>query len=136
MTITIHITPELESQLREQATQQGLDASEYIVSALQEHLREAKIRRAPHVSETEAQLLQHINQGLPAELWQRYNALLDKRRAETLTPDEQAALIALSDRIEAFNARRIEHLVELARLRHASLPALMEQLGIKPPAYA
>jgi len=136
MTIRINITPELKSQLREQAAKQGLDASEYVVSALQEHLRETQTRHAPRVSETEAQLLQQINQGLPPELWQRYNALLDKRRAETLTPDEQAALIALSDQIEAFNARRIEHLIELARLRQTSLPALMEQLGIKPPAYA
>jgi hypothetical protein len=58
-----------------------------------------------------------LNQGLPPEMWQRYHELLVKRRTETLTPDEQAALIALSDHIEALNARRMARLVELVRLR-------------------
>jgi hypothetical protein len=135
MTITINITPELESQLREQAAKQGLDASEYIVNALQKDLRQPQNQYAPSLPEAEAHLLQQINQGLPPEFWQRYHELLDKRRAETLAPDEQATLITLSDQIEEFNARRIECLIQLARLRQTSLPALMEQRGIKTPSY-
>ncbi len=90
----------------------------------------------PHLPETEADLLQKINQGLSPELWQRYHDLIDKRRAETLTPNEQADLIALSDQIEEANAQRIGWLIELARLRQTTLEVLMEQLGIRAPDYA
>ena len=136
MALTIEITPELESQVREQAEQQGLGTGEYVVNLLQEHLRHTHkldVRRLP---EAEARLLQQINEGLSQEMWHRYTELMVKRRAETLTPDEQAVLIALSDQIEDLNARRVECLAELARLRQISLSELIQQLGIKAPPYA
>ena len=77
-----------------------------------------------------------FNEGPSPDLWQRYNKLIAKRQAETLTPDEQAVLIALSDQIEEFNAHRLESLAELARLRQTSVLDLMQQLGIKAPSYA
>ncbi len=88
-----------------------------------------------HLSEAESRLLEQINLGLSQEDWERYHKLIAKRRAETLTHDEQQELIALSDRIEEANARRIEYLVELARLRGTTLDELMGQLGIKAPSY-
>jgi hypothetical protein len=88
------------------------------------------------LSPAEADLLQKINQGLPPEVWERYHQLVAKRRAETLTPSEHTELIRLSDQIELANARRLEHLVELARLRQISLDTLMDQLVIKAPGYA
>ncbi len=135
MVLTIEITPELESQVRAQAEQQGLGAGEYVVNILQEHLRHTHRLNAHRLPETEAHLLQQINEGLSPERWRRYNELVAKRRAETLTPDEQAALIALSDQIEDLNAHRVECLAELARLRQTSLSDLMQQLGIKAPPY-
>lgn len=135
MLLTIHITPELEAQLRDEAAKEGLDANAYIVHTLEERLRPSQNRRPPHLPEAEAHLLQQINQGLPQEMWQHYHELLDKRHAEILTPDEQTALIALSDQIEDANAHRIEHLVELARLRQTSLGTLMQQLGIEASPY-
>ena len=92
-------------------------------------------RRAPNLPQSEAELLQKINLGWSEERWQRYRALIVKRRAETLTVDEQPELIALSDQIEQANARRMAHLIELAKLRHTSLEALMSELGIQSPAY-
>ena len=80
-------------------------------------------------------MLQEINRGLPAETWRRYGELKEKRRAETLTPEEQAELIALSDQIEAMNVRRMESVIELARLRRTSVDALMDDLGIKSPLF-
>ncbi len=135
MMLTINITPALEAQLRDEAAKEGLDADAYIVQTLEERLRHPQDRRPPCLAEAEARLLQQINQGLPQEMWQRYHELLDKRREERLTPDEQAALIVLSDHIEEVNAHRIEHLVELARLRQTSLETLMQHLGIKAPPY-
>ena len=116
MILTIHITPALEPQLLAAAAQTGLDASGYVLQTLEEHLRHTQRHSAPYLTEPEAHLLQQINQGLPPEIWQRYHERLDKRRAETLTLDEHAALMALSDQSEALNARRMAYLVELARL--------------------
>ena len=136
MALTIEMTSELESRVREQAEQQGLGADEYVVNILQEHLRQTQRLDARCLREAEARLLQQINEGLPPEMWRRYNELIAKRQAETLTPDEHATLIALSDQIEDLNVRRVESLAELARLRQTSLSELMRQLGIKAPPYA
>lgn len=93
-------------------------------------------RQAPSLPQTEAELLLKINQGLPLEVQKRYDELVAKRRAESLTPDEYDELLRLTDQIENLEARRIEYLAELARLRQTSLTELMEDLGIRPPAYA
>jgi hypothetical protein len=138
MTLTIDLPPELEAQLREEAARAGLDADTFIRNTLEERVRQVRnyTTAPPHLSRAEAELLQRINVGLPPAVWQRYHELVAKRRAETLTPEEHTVLITLSDQIEAANARRIEHLVELARLRQTSLEALMDQLGIIAPGYA
>jgi hypothetical protein len=133
-TITLELTPELEQQLRDEAAIQGLDPNHYIVNALKERLRPA-VRDVSRLSKAEADLLQNINLGLPPEMWEHYHALLAKRRAETLTPQEQAALIEISDQIEQANARRIQYLIELASLRGTSLETVMQDLGIEAPAY-
>ena len=135
MALTVEITPELESQVREQAKQRGLAADEYIVNVLQEHLRHTQQPLPPHLPEAEARLIEQINEGFPPELWRRYTELVTKRRAETLTGDEQAELISLSDQIEELSARRLELLADLARLRQTSLAEVMQQLGISTPHY-
>lgn len=138
MSLTIDLPPELEARLREEAAREGVDAGTFIRNTLEERVRQGCSATEPpsHLPQQEAALLQKINEGLPPEKWQRYRELVAKRRAETLQPDEHASLIELSDQIEAANARRIAHLIELARLRQTSLEALMEQLGIKSPGYA
>jgi len=133
-TITLELTPELEQQLRDEAAKQGLDPSHYIVNTLKERLR-SPLRDASFLSRAEADLLQKINRGLLSEIWEHYHALIAKRRAETLTPGEQATLIEISDQIEQANAHRIQYLIELANLRDTSLEAVMQELGIEAPAY-
>jgi hypothetical protein len=135
MPLTIDITHELESRIRQRAAQQGLDVAEYVSRTLQEHLRGEEISETRHLSAEESRLLQEINLGLPDESWQRYQELIQKRRAETLTASEQAELIAISDQIEELDARRAERLAELARTHSTSLAALMEQLGIQARPY-
>lgn len=93
-------------------------------------------RSAPSLPRAEAELLQKINQSIPPEIQQRYERLTTKRKAETLTPEEHAELLQLTDGIEHLDAQRITYLTELARLRQTSLSELMEQLGIHPPEYA
>lgn len=138
MTLIIDLPAELEAQLREEAERAGLETGAFVRTLLEERVQRASVTRGAtsQLEPTEADLLQKINQGLPPQLWQRYHELIDRRRAETLTPEEQTELIGLSDQIEAANARRIRHLIELARLRQVSLEVLMDQLVIKPPGYA
>ncbi|MCI0397381.1 MAG: hypothetical protein L0322_20930 [Chloroflexi bacterium] len=70
---------------------------------------------------------------LPAPLKERYDELVAKLRAETLTPKEHEELLQLTDQVEQFEAQRVKHLIELASLRHVSLEQLMTDLGIHPP---
>ena len=93
-------------------------------------------RRAPSRSPKEAELLHKINQGLSVEAQQRFDLLTAKQRAENLTPEEHDELLALVDEIEQSDAERVAWLAELAQLRSVSIRVLMNQLGIRPPAYA
>ena len=131
MNLTIAITSDLESRLREAAASQGIEPGEYVANALREHLQTAK-STVPRLSAAESRLLGEINRGLSEQQWKRYQELIEKRRAEQLSNDEHAELIAISDLVERVNGRRIECLTQLAALRGTTLPKLMEQLGIEP----
>lgn len=90
---------------------------------------------APRLSAAETELLLKINQGFAPAPQQRYDELLEKRDARTLTPAEYQELLALTDQVEAFNVERVKALADLARLRQVSLPEVMRQLGLDTPAY-
>lgn len=133
MTLTIDLTPELEAQLRAEAASKGVDASTFVVRALEKQLQRKSNQRVPStLSQEESALLQQINQGLPETVWQEYHDLVAKRRSEILTPEEHTRLIALSDSIEEAHAVRMAHVAELARWRQVPLKTLMGQLGLKP----
>src|SRR3954462_12178066 len=53
-------------------------------------------REAPGVSSSETELLLRINQGLPEELSQRYEELLQKRSDQPLTPEDEAEIQGLT----------------------------------------
>jgi hypothetical protein len=93
-------------------------------------------RIAPGLSKKEADLLERINQHLPANIQQRYDELTAKRQEETLTPSEHQELLTLLDDIEQRDAERAQALVDLAQLRQISVSSLMDELGIRPPDYA
>jgi hypothetical protein len=59
-----------------------------------------------------------------------------KRDDETLTPEEHAELIALTDTIEGWNVQRLETVSQLAKLRRVQLPEMMKELGLIPPSRA
>jgi hypothetical protein len=90
-------------------------------------------QRAPSVPGAEAELLMRINEGPPRDLAGPYRHLIARRRAGTLTPEEHQQLLRLTDEVEAVQARRLEDLIELARLRQTTLDELMQELGIRPP---
>lgn len=132
MTLTLNLKPELETQVKREATKRGLLVNDYVLNAVQECLRRDQKNDTPGLDEKESQLLQKINRGLSPETWQHYRDLIEKRHQETLTPEEQNQLIQISDQLEELNASRMEPLVELAQIRQISLRALMKQLGLTP----
>jgi hypothetical protein len=93
-------------------------------------------RIAPSVTQEEATLLLQINTSLPADVQRRFDELIVKRDAETLNPEEYAELLRLTQQVEAFDMVRLEALTKLAALRGVTLPVLMRQLELRPPADA
>jgi hypothetical protein len=132
-TIQLELTPDLEQKLRGEAAKQGVDPSHYILNALVERLNSSSDADVPPNPEVE--LLQKINVALPEMDWEYYHSLIAKRQAETITSNELDTLVSISDRLEIANAQRIQHLIELAKLRGKSLEGVMEDLGVKPASY-
>jgi DNA repair ATPase RecN len=66
----------------------------------------------------------------------RYDELIAKRQAETLTSAEYQELLQMTEKIERLEVQRVEYIAELAKLRQTSLTELMDSLGISPPQYA
>ena len=90
-------------------------------------------RRAPSLPRNEAELLLKINQGIPLEVHERYEELIEKQEADSLEPEEHDELIRLISQIEGTEVQRVEHLTKLADLRGTTLSDLMKQLGIGNP---
>lgn len=91
-------------------------------------------RTVPSVPRQEAELLLDINRRLPDDVQRHYDELIAKREAETLTPDEHAELLRLTQQVEAFDVARLEALSMLASCRGVTLSVLMRQLEIEPLA--
>jgi hypothetical protein len=90
-------------------------------------------RQSPVLSHDETELYLKINQGVPADLHQKYRALVNKRDDVELTEDEYSRLLELSDRIEAVAVDRTQALIQLANLRGIPLMQLMDELDIHAP---
>ena len=91
-------------------------------------------RSAPSVSMEEAELLRRINAGLPDDVQSQYDALIQKRDAETLSEQEYDDLQRLTRETEAFDNSRVEALTQLASVRGVALSELMQELQIGRPA--
>jgi hypothetical protein len=89
--------------------------------------------RQPH---GEDELLREIHRQLPSDLQPRYDELVAKRRAETLTQEEYEELLRLTDEVETHNTRRVESLVQLSLLRQVTVDQLMKDLGLHWPDHA
>lgn len=64
-------------------------------------------RKVPSLPLAETELLQQINQGLPAAAQHRYNELRTKLQAQTISPAEHQELLAVIDNIEQADAERL-----------------------------
>jgi hypothetical protein len=129
-TIPIEISTEQLLQAVERLPADELDAFAARINLLRAR------RSAPRLSADETTLLLHINSaGLAPEQQARFDTLVAKRQAETISAAELQELIQLTDLSEQRNVERLQALGDLARLRGTTIPALMDALGIRPPAY-
>ena len=88
-------------------------------------------RKAPHLPQREAEILEAIAQtGLP-EHQSRLLALTQEMDKRSLSDEEQSELKELIARSESLNVKRLSLLVELSQLRQVSLDTVMKQLQIK-----
>jgi hypothetical protein len=132
MSLTLELSPELEAEARRVAAQAGMAPEDFAVAALQERVWQ---QRDTGPAPTDSSLLEQIGSGLTAEIWSRYHALTAKRRSQALTDSEYAELLQLSDKVEAWNVRRLDLLLQLAQLRGKPLRQLVEELGLAVPPY-
>ena len=90
-------------------------------------------RRVASLPAREEELLREIYREKRPGFKERFNELNAKCHAYLLTPEEHEELIKLTGESEAFTARRLTALAELAQLHQTTLPALMNKLGLKAP---
>jgi hypothetical protein len=109
-----------------------LSQLEDLICRLKELRQQRLIKRLPS---DEAELIEKLNNWLPADIQERLSALIAKRDANTLNPREQDELTALLEKAKEAHNNRVEVLTELASLRGISLTALMNDLGVRFPDY-
>ncbi len=129
MSITIQLNPSLEHRLRESAQKKGVGVDQFVMQFLERNFPEEKPRPLA-ISKREAELLQQVSLNIPTETWNRYLQLKVKRQLKSAIDTELVELQAITEQVEAANAKRIAVLAELAQIRNLSLRALMEQLGL------
>jgi hypothetical protein len=93
-------------------------------------------RKAPSVPQREVELLQQISNYLSPAVRTRYHELNVKLHNETITETEHQEFLVLVDQIEVADAKRLQHLIELAQLRGVPLATLMTQLGLGVSSHA
>jgi predicted transcriptional regulator len=88
------------------------------------------------MSDEEQALLAAISGRLPTEVQRRLDELREKSHEETLTPAEQAELLAFVQQVEQRDVVRAEALVQLAKKRGTTVSELMHTLGLGAAANA
>jgi hypothetical protein len=87
-------------------------------------------RMAPAHAGRDAELVSLVGATLPEATMARYRDLKAAGDAGRLNAAERDELIALSDVLEEWNARRWSHLAELAEVRGITLREAASQLGL------
>ncbi len=129
MTVTLDLSPEMETELRHEAAREGLDPNRFILTALEERLHRES-RAVPHLSRSETALMEAIGANWPRETQARFDSLVAKRRAHKITSGELAELTSLAEQSEIMAAERVRAVGELARLRGLSFDEMWRRLGI------
>ena len=87
-------------------------------------------RKSPSVSDRETILLKAINESMPLDLQNHYDALSKKLYEETITDTEHSELLEIIEHLEGKRVQRLEYLIELSLLRDIPLNTLMDNLNL------
>jgi hypothetical protein len=110
----------------------GLNKSRIIGLALRQMAERERVDNEVRLSAEEQALLDSLNKELSPAFWQRYHQLAGRE----LDGADRTEFLALIEKTEAWNVRRLELLEELAQRRGMHFPALMQALGIRHHPYA
>lgn len=129
-TAVIQVEPELAEAFNAAPKQ----AQEQVKSAMRSLLRlvPTAAKQAQRLSKKETELFLIINQGLSDKQRQRLEELNEKIEATSLTNEEHAELLRLTDGVEKLWVKRLNAIIELAKLRNIPPEELMRQLEIEP----
>lgn len=108
--------------------------TEQLESLVPQLLSRAAQRLAPSLSTEETRLLEAINRGLSQAQESTYRELAGKVREGVADDAEYAEFAELQGQLETLHTNRLRNLLELANRRRRSLPDLMNELGLEPPA--
>ena len=84
----------------------------------------------------ESLLLKKINTEFPPKKMERFLLLDEKRRQETLAPEEHRELLSLVRQLEKYDAEKLQLVGQLALLRNVSFDVLLKQLGLYQTRHA
>jgi hypothetical protein len=86
-------------------------------------------------TDEEHRLLEKISAGLPRHKQMRFDYLIARRDAQTLSSDEYQALLKLTEEIEKYELQRLKRIAKLADLRKITLPEVMQLFNLQPLAH-
>ena len=119
--------PPAVGQLIQQAEQlRPSEFEQFVMSILALNAR----RRSKGMLPEESSLLKKINKEFSPKKMERFLSLDEKRREETLTPEEHKELLLLVRQLEKYDAQKLQLLGQLALLRKVPFDVLLKQLGL------
>ena len=133
MSLTIQIPVTTEHYLREIAKRQGMSLEHYI-SQLLTDTSISTLNKKGKKSITEIELLQKIQLDIQAEDLNEFYILTQLLKSGKITEQERETLIQLNDLVEIAHAKRMQYVLELAKLRKVSFDKVLTDLGIKQPS--
>lgn len=128
VTLEALITPDALGQAVSQVADDELEAM--VAQVLTERAK----RIAPRLTSSEATLLRRINEPIPPAARERYRELIQRQDQGSLTPNEHAELLDLTDVVELGDADRAAALVEWAEMHGTTLPETLQRFGLNPKA--
>lgn len=99
-----------------------------IVQFMHEISRIVANRKVQSLPLRESELLKSINESVPSKLQMQYEALALKLNNETISEKEYQQLLKIVAKLEEAKVKKLEYMIELARLRNTSLKDLAKQL--------
>ena len=132
MSLTIQIPVTTEHYLRENANRQGMSIEDYIAQLLTETSVSAFSKKGKKTL-SEIELLQKAQLDIQENDLQEYNRLKNLLKSGKVTEQERENLIKLNDLVERAHAKRMQFILQLAKLRKVPLETVLIDLGIKLP---